>query len=318
MIKFLISFLFIFHIIAYSNAGHKIRIVTFNANWLVSTPNDSRYNPRKTQKEIDQHINKITSVIVTIRPDIINLNEVNNKQTLDKVITLLHKHGLNDYKGYHIESNDTALGHDVCFISKIVPDKINNKYIDKKYSRDNKWRAEYNGKNTSVSRNAICFFTVDSFKFSIIGLHLKANPGNKLSDDQRSGQSLVVRKIASYVKSTGYYPIVVGDLNDFDNTLGDFSSSVSSTKVIENIVNYDSHVDYKLFNAAVNLHKDFRYTAHWDKNRNNRIDGGEPLTMIDHVLLPGILRGRFSIFVDHSHGVDFSDHWPVVVDIVVD
>ena len=57
-----------------------------------------------------------------------------------------------------------------------------------------------------------------------------------------------------------------------------------------------------------------RYTAFWDRNRNDRVDRPRELSAIDHILVAPALADRV-IAVEIPHGHDprrVTDHFPVV------
>lgn len=70
-----------------------------------------------------------------------------------------------------------------------------------------------------------------------------------------------------------------------------------------------------LINAASLLDKTQRYTAHYDKNNNGRVDYPLELTSIDHVLIGPGLAGRVeTVDIPHRHDpMAGPDHYPVVV-----
>ncbi len=92
------------------------------------------------------------------------------------------------------------------------------------------------------------------------------------------------------------------------------------TTVLANIKNYDeSTTAAELRNAAKKIVRQFdRYTSHYDKNKKRVPDEREPMTMSDHVLVHKDLWPHVThVFIDHGHGGQTTDHWPVVVDVVL-
>jgi len=60
---------------------------------------------------------------------------------------------------------------------------------------------------------------------------------------------------------------------------------------------------------------DKRFTAHYDKDRGNDVDGVRELSMIDHILVSKKLAAMIeSVDIVHKHDpTKVSDHFPVVV-----
>ncbi|MHC4270022.1 MAG: hypothetical protein ACYSTS_16380 [Planctomycetota bacterium] len=282
---------------------------------------------------LNEHYERIAGVIETLEPDIVNLVETTSLDGLEHLVNILHEKGLNTYKAYHIKGNDPT-GKDISFISKIEPDQIDGKHIRKFYSKNlnGKWRAKYkwiksNGDeiedDTSITKNAVYCFTIGSHKLGFLGLHLKAIPDNPKANGQRTGQSIIAQTIIKdEIVGRGYKPIVLGDINDFDPHVADRDdSSDTQTNVLSNLKDYDSiQAGFELINVAKEIaRKKDRYTAHYDKNHNDIPEANEPMTMIDHILIHKDLEPNIErVFIDHGHGAQTSDHWPIVLDMVLE
>lgn len=70
-----------------------------------------------------------------------------------------------------------------------------------------------------------------------------------------------------------------------------------------------------LINAAQFVPKRRRFTCHWDKNDNGKIDGRDELTSIDHILLAPELAERVeSAKIPNDYDpAGISDRFPIVV-----
>ena len=312
-------------------ADTRLRIMTLNAEWLVFEENETDRDPWGPEYTLKEHYERIAGIIETLEPDIVNLVEVTTQEGVGYLVAILHEKGLTDYKGFHIESSDSSTRQDVALISKRTPDTIDGKHIRKFYSRNRngRWRADYTWKtaggvsrhhHTSISKNAVYCFTIDGHKLGFLGLHLKAFPDNAKANGQRTGQSIVAQRIIrEEIVARDYMPVLLGDLNDYDPDVPDRDDSKNTnTDVLSSLKNYDDALPGpELVNAAAKIARVFdRYTSHYDKNNNCVPDEGEPMTMIDHILihkdlLPSVRR----VFIDHGHGGQTTDHWPVVVDL---
>lgn len=155
-----------------------------------------------------------------------------------------------------------------------------------------------------------------------VGLHLKSKRGGTPSHARREAQAKIVQRvIEKEIIPRGYLPIVLGDLNEEDPDVPDRDNSKPDSRAVSLIKEYDPDTaGPELVNAArlISRQRD-RYTHHWDNKQYNGVpDPGEPLTMLDHVLLHRDLMPLVQrVFIDHSHGARLSDHWPVVVDLEV-
>ncbi len=310
----------------------RLRVMAFNAEWLVHTPEETDMDPWGARFTLNEHFERVAGVIESLNPDIITIVEVTSEDALQHLVKILADKGMDDYVAYHIESNDSGTGQDIGFITRHQPDAVDGKLIHQFYSRNRGevWREDYTiirrgttrHKNTSVSKNALCYFTVNGYKLGLLGLHFIARPNHKERNAKRQAQARVTQKIIrTQIVDKGYVPIVLGDMNDYDGEVDDRCGSKPMTTVLKQLKDYDANLaDNELVNAATLVNRKFdRYTSHWDKNRNGIPDATDAMTMIDHVLLHKTLVEKVNrVFIDHGHGSQTSDHWPIIVDLVLD
>lgn len=308
-----------------------LRIATFNAEILMA-PGSRAGQLQKFRFDYArrQHHERVADVIEVLRPDILNLPETTSKESVDLLIEILHEKGLTDYKGYHVDSNDSFTGMDVALITRLDPDVIDGKAIRTYFSGgdDPTWRQAFSftedgnrqTRTASISRNSVYFFTVAGRKLGFIGLHLKSNPDDVYSNARRTAEAQVARRIIrGEIVKRGYLPIVLGDLNDYDPDVEDRDDSRSTvTDVIASLKDYDSEQPGpELVNVAERITRVAdRYTSHWDWNENGADDPQDVHTMIDHILLPAELMPYVErAFIAHCVSLETSDHFPVVVDL---
>jgi endonuclease/exonuclease/phosphatase family metal-dependent hydrolase len=279
-----------------------------------------------------KHIERVADLIETLSPDIMNLAEVTSKEAVDQIVDILHAKGLTEYQGYHVECNDTFTGMDISCITRLKPDVIDDQVIRTYFSKgdDPTYRQaftfEEDGRErrgtASISRNGNYFFTVAGHKLGFLGLHLKANPEDVYSNARRTAEAEVAgRIIRAEIEGRGYMPVVLGDLNDYDPDVPDADESRSpATNVLRRLKDYDSsRPGDELTNVASLIPRQAdRYTSHWDWNENGAHDPGDVYTMIDHILLPTQLMPHVKrAFICRTVGLDTSDHYPVVVDLLL-
>lgn len=308
-----------------------LRIVTFNAE-ILTAPGIRAGQLQKFRFDYarEGHLERVANVIETLSPDVLNLVEVTSREAVDQLVEILHEKGIKEYRGYHVESNDSFSGMDVGVISKLPLDEIDGQTIRTIYSErgDPTWSQSFSftengGKRssgTSLSRNSMYFLTVAGWKLGFFGLHLKSNPDDAYSNGKRGAEAELVRRaIRGEIVPRGYLPLVLGDLNDYDPAVPDRDESRSTkTDVLKKIKDYDSEKPGdELVNAAQWIPRQAdRYTSHWDWNENGADDGDDVYTSIDHVLLPKELAPYVKhVFISHVVGLDTSDHFPIVVDL---
>jgi len=313
------------------DAGQRIRLVSYNCE-LLSAP-DERVTIQKYRFNLGRYrqFERIAAVIESLDPDIISLQEVTSKESVDLLVKILHEKGLTDYRGYHVDGHDNFMKLDVACISKFEPDEIEGERIRCIWSprEEPQWRetftyprddASLGSSSASIDRNALCFFTIGEAKLGLLGLHLKSNPSDDYSNGRRSAEAEVARRIVQQeIVARGYTPIVVGDFNDYDPDVPDRDESRSTkTDVLRTIKDFDPEREgYELTNIASKIKRQAdRYTSHWDRNENRADDYYDVKTMLDHILLhQSLLPGVKRVFIDHSQCLETSDHFPVVVDL---
>ena len=325
----------LFHFTTYGAAAAEtipLRIVTFNAE-LLNAPGVTPGQLQKYRFDYARrgHIERVANLIETLNPDVLNLLEITSKQAVDQIVEVLHEKGLTEYRGYHVDSNDTFSGLDVAVITKIPLDEIDGKAIRTFFSEGNdptyRRAIRFRGRDgrmidawTSLSRNSLYFLTVGGHKLGFLGLHLKAIPDDEYSNARRGGEAEIVRQLVrAEIVPRGYLPIVLGDLNDYDPDIPDRDESRNpSTTVLKDIKDFDpDRPGPELANVASKIVRQAdRYTNHWDWNENGADDPQDVYSMIDHILLAKELMPYVTrAFICHSVSADVSDHFAVVVDL---
>jgi len=292
----------------------RLRIATFNAEflWDGRDPEDGEVNfPRRGNPEAaDEHLARIAEVIRRVDADVVNLVEVENLDTLNR---------LNDeflvgagYNAYLIDGLDTATGQDVALLTRIDPDQNR---ID---------RSDISGRSRStlkrVSKNYIAKIAVKDQTFALIGVHFLAFPDRPSRRAPRQAQANAIATLAADLRARGFLPVVLGDLNDFDAEVLDRNSNRPLADVLEQLKTLNTPTPSDdLFNASEFVAQPERFSAFFDRDRDGRINPSNELSAIDHILLPIDVRAQVvSVAYDHAHDPTLvSDHFPLVVTLRV-
>lgn len=289
-------------------------IMTFNAEFLWDgvNPEEGASNvtfPWKgSQTEAEEHMSKVADVVIQSNPDVINLVEVENLDALTTFNTkFLSGRG---YRPYLVNGTDTQTGQDVALLTRIDPE---NDAI----ARDDR-EGQSGTVKKSVSKNYIAKITAGTTKLAFIGAHLRARPNQQNLKETREAQADALRSMAIDLRSAGFLPIVLGDLNDFDGNLDskDHIDSTPITMVLSLLRAMDPQSSSdNLINAASFVPKANRFTAFFDRNDDNLINPLDEFTSIDHVLLsPEVAAKVTSVDFPHNHDPrQVSDHFPIVV-----
>jgi endonuclease/exonuclease/phosphatase family metal-dependent hydrolase len=281
--------------------------------------------PWKNEAQLAAHRRDLARILAkSVDADIICVLEVTSRAALDKLAAepALRKLG---YRVLHLESGDTGTGQDVAFLVRVPLDKFGGVEIrrfsdtlvspvrHKKPSVKKEARAR-------LTKHAVVCLTSTDLKICVLGLHLLAHPDDRRRTARREIQARITAGlIRTEIVAKGYTPIVVGDFNDFDPDVALPADSKGKRSVLNLVKDYDPRrKGMEMFNAAERiLPESGRYSAYWDKNKNDVRDEGEPVSLIDHILVDNSLSKRLvtAEILHNSHDGSVSDHWPLVVEI---
>lgn len=299
---------------------NKLRIMQYNIEWAFLDYYSASDCPGdgctwKNQTHSIDHLNHVSKVINDMRPDIINICEIEGCDELNFLINNTSK----DYNGYLVKGTDTSTGQNVGMLTKIDP--IDNLYrTDEKYSYPIEGsECGYNGEGTTtVSKNYITYFNWNDIKIAFISIHLLAYPTRDDRCSKREGQSKVIESEIIKNVNNGYEILVIGDFNDYDEKVLDLNDSEPTSKVLDIIKGYQNDV-YNLTNLNSMVIKDKRYSNWWDKN-DNCISSMDELVLIDHILVSDRLLDfvkNVEIYQNYTESCDRlnSDHYPIIIDL---
>lgn len=287
-------------------------IMTLNAEFLWDgvEPEEGSVNfPWKnSQTEAEEHMARIAQIVLRSDPDILNLVEVENLDAL----TTFHAKFLagRGYKPYLAQGRDSATGQDVALLTRIDPENETTSYDSRK--------GRAGGLAKAVSKNCLAKIDLGGIKAAFLGIHLLAIPSSPSRKVEREAQADAVRAMAVEARNAGWFPVVLGDFNDYDGSAEsrDHVDSMPISKVLSLIRGMDAaSASDDLVNAASFISPSLRYTAFYDANRNEAVDSPSELTSIDHILLSPELAAKVeAVEMPHHHDPRHAtDHFPVVV-----
>ena len=254
-----------------------------------------------------EKMRKIAVILRQLDADVVTLDEVENLDAL----TLLndeHLQGMG-YQPYLKDGRDTYTGQDVGLLTRIDPD-------EPLWRNDNKGTS---GETTkSASKNYTAKLTVNGERIALVAVHFLSRPTDTRRLDDRQAQADAIADAAEELDAEGFHVIVLGDINDYDGSpeASDHESNQPITNVLARLRGMDpADPDDDLVNVASFIPKNRRFTCHWDKNDNGRIDGTGELTSIDHILLaPELARRVTSAAIANAYDpAGISDHFPLLV-----
>ncbi|MEL6614908.1 MAG: endonuclease/exonuclease/phosphatase family protein, partial [Bacteroidota bacterium] len=286
-----------------------VRIATFNGEFLfdgVGNEGDDvisfpwKGDPAKARA----HRDDIAASIRAIDADVVLIPESENLEVLEMMI----EESLSDlgYRAYLVEGQDSFTGQDVGLISRVAVENIGRTNL--------RLPVGVSDQTYGVSKNMWARMTIGGTPTTIIGLHFLARPLDPERAPRREAQAEVIRQLLVAEMAQGREVIVLGDFNDFDDATLDRAGSVPVTDVMARIKGAGPGPEDDLRNVLADVPQAERFTALYDRNRNDVIEEGE-LSAIDHILLsPGLYsRLREVRFAPVHDPREVSDHFPVVV-----
>ena len=243
-------------------------------------------------------------MIRALDADVLMLQEVENLETLEMLIS----ESLADlgYTAYLVNGQDNFTGQDVGLLSRLPVDEVGR--------TNERVKVGTTAQQYGVSKNLWARLDLGGVPTTLIGVHFLARPDDVERKPRREAQAEVIRQLVAQELAAGRAVAVLGDFNDFDDATPDRAGSVPITNVLATIKDAGPGAGDDLRNVAAEVPQRDRYTAFWDRNRNDTIDPGE-FSSLDHILLsPRLYDALRTVTFAHIHDPRFvSDHFPIVV-----
>ena len=283
-----------------------VRLATFNAEFLFDGLDGEGQASFAWQGDpvlSRAHRDAVAEVIRELDADVLMLQEVEHVETLQMLIAeSLEGMG---YQAYLVNGRDTFTGQDVGLLSRIPVEAVGR--TDERVTVPGT-RAPY-----GVSKNMWARLTINGIPTTLIGVHFLARPDDIERKPKRETQAEVIRRLVVQEMEAGRAVAVLGDFNDFDPDVPDRAGSTPITDVLATIKRAGPGAGDDLRTVAAEVDQLERYTAFYDRNRNDEIDLGE-LSAIDHLLLsPRLYDALRAVDFVHLHDPrTVSDHFPIV------
>ena len=309
------------------NDKNKLRLVQYNVEWLfidyysnMKCPGDGCTWKNETEAGI--HMDYVSKRIQSLNPDIINFCEVEGCDELNILKDKLD----GTYVPYLKKGTDSGTGQNVGMLTRVDP-------LKSLYRTELKYnypipgsKCGYTGSVSSsgVSKHYITEFQFNGINIAFISAHLIAIPTDSARCAQREAQASVLQTvIVDYIKRD-YEVIMIGDFNDYDAEVLDVNSNKPTSQVLDILKGFqgDFAGEYQLYSVAETIPQNERYSDWWDSDNNCNTASKYDYSMIDHVLVTDSIRKNIAnTFIYHEYdeycGKYDSDHYPVVVDLII-
>jgi hypothetical protein len=292
---------------------NKLRIMQYNVEYLFLNYDNENNCPGKgctwkSNQDIMKHLEFISNIIKKLNPDIVNLCEIQNYNSLQGILNYLSP----SYKGYFINDYTKINNQNIGLISRIAPNKLYKSNYSQLYPII-KSNCNYNESRNYVNfyKHYVAEFYINNINIVLIGVHLKAFFDSE-SCSKKEAQAEIIRNIIFNYKYNNKYGfaefIVIGDLNEYDNTVLDNQNDKSKSNVFKIL-----EKECKLINATKKIKKKNRISNKYIDKQNN-----VQLSLLDYVLVSKNLYSKISnIFIYNTFNLNNkynSDHLPLIVD----
>jgi hypothetical protein len=161
----------------------------------------------KNSADAKKHMGYVSDVIRTLKPDILNLCEVEGCDELSDLCVD------SQYKPYMVKGQDTSTGQNVGLLTLIDP-AISLYRTDErvKYPIPGS-TCGYTGEpsDSGVSKHYITEYKLGDLNVAMIGVHLVAFPTDPARCAQREAQAQVIQNVVASYVNKGYEIVVLGD-----------------------------------------------------------------------------------------------------------
>jgi len=304
------------------SSNSTFRLVQWNAEWLFVDGADNCPGttcPWSDSKAASKHLTTVASVIADLKPDLLNLCEV---ESCDELTLLTQDSQLSSmgYKPYMIHGTDDSTGQDVGMLTLLDPqqDLYRNEARASYPISSTTCKSSYTG-TYGVSKHYITTLKLGNMNVALISMHFLAFPDDQNRCVEREAQATVIQQtVTTPFIDKGYEVILIGDINDWDNTSLDSNSNKPISQV--SAILKGSGTSWQLTNVASLIKQSERYSEWYDEDADCVYDSSE-VSSIDHIYLSdGLLSKVSSAYFAHSEysqscdNFYYSDHWPLVVD----
>lgn len=285
-----------------------LRLATLNAEFLF----DGKGNEGQTgfarsgdSQAARAHLERVGAIIRQLGADVVMLQEVENEAVLQQ-LARGPLAGMN-YAAHFVQGTDHFTGQDVGLLSRLPLEAVGR--------TDERARVGATDEDYGVSKNLYARMRFGGQPVTLIGVHFLARPDDASRKEKREAQAEVIRRLVEAEADAGRAPVVMGDFNDFDAATPDVASSQPITDVLRIVKRAGPGPADDLKSVMAEVPPGQRYTAFYDRNRNDAVEEDSELSALDHILLPPALHRRLrGVRYVHDHDpVRGPDHFPVVV-----
>jgi endonuclease/exonuclease/phosphatase family metal-dependent hydrolase len=280
--------------------------VAYNAEWLFDGVADPAESPWASPAAAQEHLEDVAEALRQLSANYISLAEVEDDNMLDRLNELLG----GAYYPISCPGKDSATGQDVAALSSLLPSQSACRTAERISYPVPGSRLGCGSGSQGVSKNYVVGLDLAGTAVTIVGAHFLAHPTWCEQAVQREAQAWIVANVARGALAQGREVIVLGDLNDFDDTTLDAADSRPKSQVLAILKDLDPAVaGDELVNVCARLPQSERYTYWYERD--------DEYSQIDFILVSrGLAEHIAYVTIAHTTPAGaVSDHWPIVLDL---
>ena len=216
----------------------RLRIATFNAEWLFDGVNDTSHVAWLTDPASAQaHLAQVAAEVAAVDADVMNLVEVEGCFMLQRLLAALPPAQRELFTPFLVKGTDSVTHQQAGLVSTLAPTGPLRRTEGQKTWPVPGSACGYSGeaKSTDVSKHWWGVWSVPglSSELLVVGAHLKAFPTEPRSCARREAQASVLAELIQQEGSgAGRHVVLMGDLNDFDGEVPDAEGNVPTSAVL--------------------------------------------------------------------------------------
>ena len=292
--------------LAAAPSGH-LRLATLNAEFLFDgggNEGQTSFARSGNPQAARAHLKRVGRLLRRLDADAVMLQEVENEEVLRRLVRGPLK-GMG-YRAYFVQGTDHFTGQDVGLLARV--------FVTATGRTDERARVGRSSDDYGVSKNLYARLRWQGRPITLIGVHFLARPDDRSREDKREAQAEVIRRLVASEQQAGRTPVVLGDFNDFDAAAPDAAASHPITDVLQTVKRAGPGPADDLRSVMPRVPQAQRYTAFYDRDRDDAVDRASELSALDHVLVaPALYEHLRGVRYVHDHDpVQGPDHFPIV------
>jgi endonuclease/exonuclease/phosphatase family metal-dependent hydrolase len=290
-----------------SARAETLRLATLNTEFLfdgVGKEGQTGFARSGDPQAAHAHMQRVARLIQRLDADVLMLQEVENEAVLLQLTG--GPLGNLGYTAHFVQGTDYFTEQDIGLLSRLP--------VAATGRTDERAPVAGTSDDYGVSKNLYARLRWNGLPLTLIGVHFLARPDDASRRDKREAQAEVIRRLVAREQRAGRTAVVLGDLNDFDADTPDAASSRPITGVLQIVKRAGPGPEDDLRSVMPRVPQPQRYTAFYDRNRDDAVDPASELSAIDHLLVgPALYAHLQRVRYVHEHDpVAGPDHFPIL------